>query len=71
MKRLIVCIGCATLISVDSLQKLVVLGHSEVLIGWISLWTVTSSLFLFSDDVLVVLEKLGSFLFGGSLGSTV
>ena len=71
MKRLIVCIGRATLISVDSLQKLVVLGHSEVLIGWISLWTVTSSLFLFSDDVLVVLEKLGSFLFGGSLGSTV
>jgi len=71
MKRLIVCIGRATLISVYSLQKLVILGHSEVLIAWISLWTVTSSLFLFSDDVLVVLEKLGSFLFGGSLGSTV
>lgn len=70
MERLVVCVGRATLIGVDPFQKLVVLRH-KVVIGRVPLRTVTSSLLLLSDDVLVVLEQLAGLLFGGSLGSTV
>ena len=62
-------IRCAALIGVDPLQKLIVLRYEiiliiRILVGW-------TCLFLLSDNILVVFQKLACFFFCRSLRATV
>ena len=70
VKRFVVGIGCATLVSIHSLHKLIILRH-KIIIGWISLRTVTISLLLFSNDIFIVFQQLAGLLFSGGLGASV